>query len=384
MDAANAGFGRGTPQTGRQPVLYPAMNIVKSTREFEQWLRQRTTLVKRDLDLKHRYMAEAPFPFFRATFYRWMQLWPEICPQVAQAPKLLAVGDLHVENFGTWRDVEGRLVWGVNDFDEAATLPYTLDLVRLATSALMAIEAGHLSIKAKDACVAILESYEKSLATGGLPFVLSEDHAWLRDIATVESRDPVHFWQTMDALPCVRQKISKSARKALQCLLPKEAVIRRIATRTAGVGSLGHMRLVAIADYNGGRIAREAKAQTPSAVHWAAGKTEAEIEYEIILKAAVRCPDPFVHMRGPWLVRRLAPYCSRIELTMLPRDHDPLRLLAAMGSETANVHLGSRKVIKKVKEDLKRRKANWLAAAARDMTEAISKDWRLWRESDSR
>jgi uncharacterized protein (DUF2252 family) len=26
-----------------------------------------------------------------------------------------------VENFGAWRDVEGRLIWGINDFDEAWT-----------------------------------------------------------------------------------------------------------------------------------------------------------------------------------------------------------------------------------------------------------------------
>ena len=57
---------------------------------------------------------------------------------LARAPRALAVGDLHVENFGTWRDVEGRLIWGINDFDEAWRLPYTNDLVRLATSALLA------------------------------------------------------------------------------------------------------------------------------------------------------------------------------------------------------------------------------------------------------
>ena len=57
---------------------------------------------------------------------------------------MLAVGDMHVENFGTWRDAEGRLVWGVNDFDEAAKMPYTIDLVRLAASAMLAGGAGHL------------------------------------------------------------------------------------------------------------------------------------------------------------------------------------------------------------------------------------------------
>ena len=39
------------------------------------------------------------------------------------APKVLAVGDIHIENYGSWRDAEGRVVWGVNDFDEAAKCP---------------------------------------------------------------------------------------------------------------------------------------------------------------------------------------------------------------------------------------------------------------------
>ncbi len=33
--------------------------------------------------------------------------------------QVLAVGDLHVNSFGTWRDAEGRLCWGLDDFDEA-------------------------------------------------------------------------------------------------------------------------------------------------------------------------------------------------------------------------------------------------------------------------
>jgi uncharacterized protein (DUF2252 family) len=175
------------------------MNIVKATRGFEEWLAQRTEVVKPDLRLKHERMAESPFPFFRATFYRWMQVWEEVCSDLSEAPHVLAVGDLHVENFGTWRDVEGQLVWGVNDFDEAAVLPYTVDLVRLATSAILAIEEGHLALKGKDASAAILDGYRDALLAGGQPFVLEEEHQWLRTIATGELRDPVHFcrkWTT--------------------------------------------------------------------------------------------------------------------------------------------------------------------------------------------
>jgi hypothetical protein len=39
-----------------------------------------------------------------------------------EAPRVLCVGDLHVGSFGTWRDAEGRLCWGVDDFDDAYPL----------------------------------------------------------------------------------------------------------------------------------------------------------------------------------------------------------------------------------------------------------------------
>src|SRR5947209_5393244 len=132
------------------------MNLQKATESYERWLSKHLTLVYADLDLKHEGMAAASFPFFRATFYRWMQLWNERREKWANAPSVLAVGDLHVENFGTWRDVEGRLVWGINDFDESYPLPFTIDLVRLSVSAHLAIEGAHLSIGHRDACDAFL------------------------------------------------------------------------------------------------------------------------------------------------------------------------------------------------------------------------------------
>src|SRR5579871_3731131 len=253
------------------------MSIVKATRQYEEWLGRQTPLVKSDLRLKHERMAESPFPFFRATFYRWMQLWPEICNGLAKAPRVLAVGDLHVENFGTWRDIEGRLVWGVNDFDEAAVLPYTIDLVRLATSAVLAADEGHLALKTKEACVVLLDGYRKSLAENGRPFVLEEEHAWLREIATSELRDPVHFWEKMDALPKMTGPAPKGAKIALECLMPEQGLTYKTVRRVAGLGSLGHVRLVAMANCHGGRIAREAKALAPSAVHWVNGDRKIEI-----------------------------------------------------------------------------------------------------------
>ncbi len=112
-------------------------------------------MVEADLKQKHELMAEDEFRFFRGTFYRWTQLWTKHCRDLASAPSVLAVGDLHVNSFGTWRDKIGRLVWGIDDFDEAYPLPYTNDLIRLATSARLAYSLGHLKIKTKDACDSI-------------------------------------------------------------------------------------------------------------------------------------------------------------------------------------------------------------------------------------
>lgn len=67
----------------------------------------------------------------------------------------LHVGDLHVDSFGTWRDAEGRLCWGVDDFDEAFPLPYTNDLVRLVASVKVSRWLGLLNVKTKDACESV-------------------------------------------------------------------------------------------------------------------------------------------------------------------------------------------------------------------------------------
>ena len=151
-------------------------SIFKSTRAFEAWMRKRTDVSGRLLKKKHRKMAAGAFPFLRATFYRWVEQWPEVCPRLAERDEdvLLAVGDLHVENFGVWRDSRQRLVWGINDFDEACELPFTSDLVRLAASALLAAEAANVNVSANRVCALLLEGYRAGLRTEGKPILLSD------------------------------------------------------------------------------------------------------------------------------------------------------------------------------------------------------------------
>ena len=224
-----------------------------------------------DLKTKAETLAADAFSFLRGTFYRWAQCWPVLCPELQSAPQVLAVGDLHVENFGTWRDAEGRLAWGVNDFDEAFTLPYTNDLVRLATSMLLAIDGDHIDVEGKEACQVILKGYTHGLKSGGKPYVIDEENRWFIDVLKAKTADPVKFWQKArqkldDAASAGGAAVPPPAAKVLTAAIPSGAVDVRIGARVAGVGSLGKPRFVALANWRGGPIAREIKALTPSAV----------------------------------------------------------------------------------------------------------------------
>jgi len=262
--------------------------------------------------------------------------------------------------------------------DEACVLPYTNDLVRLATSVLFAIRERWMAISDARACQAILEGYTRCLAEGGQAIVLAERHVWLRDIAVMELRDPRRFWQKLERLRPLGAAQSRAAPHTLfRASLPDTAVRYTVAPRVAGVGSLGRPRFVAIADWNGAQIAREAKVAVPSAAAFAGSGRVRGNDAVRLLATSVRAPDPFFTIRDGWLVRRLAPDCTRIEIGDLPRRRDEKNLLRAMGWEIGNVHVGGSRT--RILADLDRRPRQWLRRAAETMAAATYSDWLAWR-----
>lgn len=85
---------------------------------------------------KFRKMAVTPFAFYRgsaALFYADMIRDEE--PFVnKKTGRVWIQGDLHAENFGTYLNSKGVLVFDVNDFDEAYVAPFTWDIKRLVAS----------------------------------------------------------------------------------------------------------------------------------------------------------------------------------------------------------------------------------------------------------
>ena len=215
------------------------VGIERANASYESWMRRCTVIIASDLRAKHEQMKESPFQFLRGTFFRWAQLWPSICADLCSAPKVLAVGDLHVNSFGSWRDTEGRLCWGVDDFDESYPMAYTNDLVRLAASVKIVIDAEGLSVKLKDGCQAILEGYLESLREGGCPIVLAEREPKLGRLGIDSFKPPLDFWGKLNQLPTVRHALANRLKRILEKTLPDPRMDYKIVRRMAGTRKLG-------------------------------------------------------------------------------------------------------------------------------------------------
>ncbi len=79
--------------------------------------------------------------------------------------QLVICGDAHISNFGLYNSPERRLVFDLNDFDEAAPGPWEWDVKRLLTSALLAAEENGLSEEEVDRIVLVgARMYRTSLS----------------------------------------------------------------------------------------------------------------------------------------------------------------------------------------------------------------------------
>jgi len=106
--------------------------------------------------------------------------------------------------------------------------------------------------------------------------------------------------------------------------------------------------------------------------------------YEDAIEDAVRSHDPFQKIIQGWLIRRLSADSNPIEVAGWPAKRDERTLLHAMGCEAANVHLGTSSQIRKVLNDLQRRKSTWLRTAAKQMAKALEADWKEYKQSRRR
>jgi hypothetical protein len=346
------------------------MSFVEQNTAYENWMRTVCDVVEQDLERKHDRMSKNPFKFLRATFFRWAHAVEETAPEILRLPAPLAVGDVHVENFGTWRDAEMRLAWGVNDHDEAAEIPYASDILRLAVS----VRLADFGIGNRDAAQAIFEGYCEGLRDPG-PTLLDQKEMWMRDYVAVTDEQRNEFWDEIDGYPDASP--ASDARSALLSSLPEGTAFERFARASKGGGSLGRPRFVAVARWRGGRIAREAKALLPSGWDWAVGSV-GKSRLSDAVNGTTSAPDPFLHIDRRFIVRRIAADTRKVERNSEFDRKLDAKLLRAMGSEIGSVHAATSRRKQAILDDLERRDPGWLYETAKATASAVEADFAEW------
>ncbi|OQP62832.1 hypothetical protein A3860_26330 [Niastella vici] len=121
--------------------------------------------------LKYRAMARDPFYFFRGTAHLFYE---DLANASAMPPSPLTwvCGDLHIENFGSFK-ADNRLVYfDLNDFDEAALAPASWELVRMVTSIFVAlVTMGTTNAEAKNMALLFLERYAAVAGKGRARYI---------------------------------------------------------------------------------------------------------------------------------------------------------------------------------------------------------------------
>lgn len=347
-------------------------DVRELTRDYEHWLASKIPVERAGLERKHEEMRRKEYRFLRGTYYLWLVRVHERLPAVFSGRAVPLVGDLHVENFGTWRDAEQVRRWGVDDLDELARGPWTLDLLRLATSAEL---VPQVALPLDDICAIVLHEW-RGCEPGEAIDLSRKDARHLRELVP-EFTSERHFYAGLAAGPVVTQVPAEVVAAARAIAEPGWAPTWH--AREAGTGSLGHRRVVGVGKADDGHEhAREAKQRDPGTAVWAAtqgvGGITPEPALHDVVRRTVRGPGAAARLPG-WQLRDLAPDVVRIELGGL-RPKDSERLLRSMARAVADVHHADPQAL----EDARREAWGFdLRGAVATMVEETRRDFHAWR-----
>jgi len=217
---------------------------------------------------KYRIMARGPFEFFRGTNFLFARAWPEFQPR-EPGPAVWLCGDLHLENFGAFPTDDGDFRFDINDFDDAIVGPCSVDVLRCATSTLLAAESWRLTpTQGISMVLAFLDAYRHGVRDGSDQASASDaepDLAGVGELVDATRRGSPHemleqyakqkrgTWRLRECKR-IRHAGDKSAtlvREAVEGANGTGWKVFDVARRNAGIGSLGLRRFVVLAEEPG-------------------------------------------------------------------------------------------------------------------------------------
>lgn len=307
-------------------------------------------------EIKQRKMKGSAFAYYRGTADHFYGKW--LKPALAiKAPSVWLNGDMHLENFGTYRGDNRLTYFDIGDFDDAARGPAVIDLLRFLTGIVVAApELGVTIAEARSLAGLGLERYRAALADGK-PRWLERRTARgaIGDLlADLERRSQADLLAKRTVVKDGKRRLRFDTGKAIRLEKAEAAAVtaalarfakRRahpdffevldVAQRVAGLGALGRPRYVALIHGNGGKDGHaliDLKSQPGSALVKALGKAghrqprfanEAarvvEIEYHLQAAAPAFLTDIAIG-KAAFTFRELQPDQDKLEATQLAGD----------------------------------------------------------------
>jgi uncharacterized protein (DUF2252 family) len=240
--------------------------------------------------MKYAKMAQSPFIFLRGACHLFYEALPD-SPLFRDAPLAWCCGDLHFENFGSYKGDNRLVYFDINDYDEAALAPVTWDMVRLLASIQCGAEALNATQdEAMAASQSCLQAYRDALVKGKPLWVERETSRGLvNDLLTaLQDRERSTFLDKRTIRKSRRRSLLVDGVKALPASDAQKRLVAGfmadfaatqpnqkffevidIACRIAGTGSLGVERFVVLVEGKGspdGNYLLDIKEARPSAM----------------------------------------------------------------------------------------------------------------------
>ncbi len=369
------------------------------------------------LAMKYAAMRRNGFAFFRGTAHLFHEDWPT-GSSLDDTPRAWVCGDLHLENFGSYRGSNGLAYFDLNDFDDAALAPCSRDLTRFITSLFLATqmlevtraEAGALGRRA-------LELYAQALSAGKPGWVeRSTARGMVKALLQrVKRRTRAELLAERTVMRSGRRRLRIDGRRALPVSSAERRMVARmlgrfaraqddpgfyqvldVARRVAGTGSLGLARFVVLVRRHGGLngcVLLDVKRAIPSSmVPTLVGIPQpswpSEADRVVAIQARVQAVSPaLLHAvrmgRHSYILRELQPAEDRLALarakgkaSRLERALGTMAQVVAWGHVRSGGREGSAIADEWIAFSRNRRQHRVIFDYARGYVQAVSRDWR--------
>ena len=371
--------------------------------------------------LKYKAMQKNPLAFFRGTCHLFCEDWPRT-HALNDAPAVWTCGDLHLENFGTYKGDNRLTYFDIADFDEALLAPCTWDLVRLIASALITARLYDLRTAHTRAFVGMFQdAYAAALRDGKARWIeRAVARGLIRDgFRALEGRTRRGFVKARTAVGSAARELRIDGKHTLPVDAADRARIRGfmrefarqrvdpaffkvvdLARRVAGTGSLGLERYTILIRGRGGRAGRfllDLKVAAPSALtpheRTRQPRWPSEAARIVAVQRRMQAITPaLLHAASigakSYVLRELMPSQDKLDLAALDGRRGLLDMLAQdLGFLVAWAELrssgrdGSATVDELIEFSQRQRYRRLIVDHARWYAQTAQSDWKVFREA---